>query len=75
MRKLAMGTATCLRAVLACVKGRPVERTGSGGQGRISGGACSPALPEGHALGQAAEVDVDSQNRVWVFHLADFTRE
>lgn len=29
-----------------------------------------PALPEGFALGQVTGVDVDSQNRVWVFHRA-----
>lgn len=29
-----------------------------------------PALPAGYALGQVVGVDVDSQNRVWVFHRA-----
>ena len=29
-----------------------------------------PNLPEGYALGQVVGVDVDSQNRVWVFHRA-----
>lgn len=75
MRKLAIGTASCLLAVLACVKGRPVERPGSEGKVGFQVVHGWPALPEGYALGQATEVDVDSQNRVWVFHLADLTRE
>ena len=30
-----------------------------------------PALPDGYALGQVTGVEVDSQNRVWVFHRAE----
>lgn len=72
MRQLAIRTASCLLAVLACVKGRPVARPGRVGYQVVHGW---PALPDGYALGQAKEVDVDSQNRVWVFQLAEFTRE
>ena len=75
MRKLAIGTASCQLAVLARVKGRPVERPGSEDKAGYQVVHGWPALPDGYALGQATEVDVDSRNRVWVFRLADFTRE
>lgn len=75
MRQLAVGTASCLLALLARVKGRSVERPGSEGKVGYQVVHGWPALPDGYALGQATEVDFDFQNRVWVFQLADFTRE
>ena len=70
MRRLAIGTATVLLAMLACVEG-PVEQPAGEGVVGFQVVHGWPALPEGYALGQVTGVDVDSQNRVWVFHRAE----
>lgn len=70
MRRAAITTAFCFLAALACMEA-PVqeEASESGGAYQVVHGW--PALPEGYTLGQVTGVDVDSQNRVWVFHRAE----
>ena len=58
----------CLLAGLACVVSTQDEPAGGDPKYEVVHGW--PSLPEGYALGQVVGVDVDSQNRVWVFHRA-----
>ena len=61
-----LGGAFCLLAGLACVVATQEEAaTGPPSYEVVHGW---PSLPEGFTLGQVVGVDVDSQNRVWVFH-------
>jgi peptidylamidoglycolate lyase len=66
-RKLLV-TLFCLLAGLACVVTTQEEGGSADPAYQVVHGW--PALPEGYALGQVVGVDVDSQNRVWVFHRA-----
>ena len=61
-------TLFCLLAGLACVVTTQEEGGGEAPAYQVVHGW--PSLPEGYALGQVVGVDVDSQNRVWVFHRA-----
>lgn len=70
MRRVAIGTVFCLLVGFACLEA-PVEEQASEGEVSYQVVHGWPALPEGYTLGQVTGVDVDSQNRVWVFHRAD----
>ncbi len=61
-------TLFCLLAGLACVVATQDEEGGTAPAYQVVHGW--PSLPDGYALGQVVGVDVDSQNRVWVFHRA-----
>ena len=62
--------AISLAAALACGEAPP-EQPGGGRAPGYEVVRGWPDLPEGYALGEATGVDVDSQNRVWVFHRAE----
>lgn len=66
-RKLLV-TLFCLLVGLACVV--TTQDDGGGAEAKYQVVHGWPSLPEGYALGQVVGVDVDSQNRVWVFHRA-----
>ena len=70
MRRAAIGIVFCLLAGFACLEAPMEEQAGEVEMSyQVVHGW--PALPEGYTLGQVTGVDVDSQNRVWVFHRAD----
>ncbi len=68
MRRIYLGTAFCALAGLACAVATQQEDDRAEPTYQVVHGW--PKLPEGYALGQVVGVDVDSQNRVWVFHRA-----
>lgn len=70
MRRTAIGMAFCLLAGLACLETSEDKQGSSESEPSYQVVHGWPALPDGYALGQATGVDVDSQNRVWVFHRA-----
>ena len=70
MHRLTLGITFCLLAALACLEVPPEDGETASGEPAFEVVHGWPALPEGYALGQATGVDVDSQNRVWVFHRA-----
>lgn len=70
MRRAAIGMVFCLLAAFACLQA-PMEEQGSESEVSYKVVHGWPALPEGYTLGQVTGVDVDSQNRVWVFHRAE----
>ena len=61
-------TLFCLLVGLACVVTTQDDGGGEDAKYQVVHGW--PSLPEGYTLGQVVGVDVDSQNRVWVFHRA-----
>ncbi len=70
MRRTKLGIGFALLAGLGCLATPDEPPTASGGEAAFEVVHGWPRLPEGYALGQATGVDVDSQNRVWVFHRA-----
>lgn len=66
--RIALVTAFCVLAGLACVVSTHDPGDSDDPTYQVVHGW--PDLPEGYALGQVVGVDVDSQNRVWVFHRA-----
>ena len=66
-RKLLL-TLFCLLVGLACVVTTQDDGEGEDAKYQVVHGW--PSLPQGYTLGQVVGVDVDSQNRVWVFHRA-----
>ena len=67
-KRIALATAFCVLAGLACVVSTQAPSNSGDPTYQVVHGW--PKLPEGYALGQVVGVDVDSQNRVWVFHRA-----